>query len=97
MKIDPDVRRRIVLRGTAIVHETKRYEENKDNLGDVLLDLLHYADENCRDFEKELAWARKAYAEDMGLGQSKLASKATVDLFLDALAAGGTTNLGDDR
>lgn len=58
------IRIRRANRGAAIVHTNERYKNNNDNLGDVLLDLLHYADFEGKDFEKELEFARKAFEED---------------------------------
>lgn len=61
--MDFDLKR--ALRGLNMVHSTERYKSSLDNLGDALLDLIHYAHREGRDFEKELEWARKAYVEDI--------------------------------
>lgn len=53
------------LRGARIIHSNERYGNNNDNIGDVLLDLLHYARQNGKDFEAELTFARKALKEDI--------------------------------
>jgi hypothetical protein len=52
------------LRGLSIVHSNERYKNSNDNLGDVLLDLLHYAKREGKDFGKELAFALNAFVED---------------------------------
>jgi hypothetical protein len=52
------------LRGLSIVHSNERYKNSNDNLGDVLLDLLHYAKREGKDFGKELNFALNAFVED---------------------------------
>lgn len=59
-----EVNGRRAARGRAIVHTNERYGNNTDDLGNVLLDLMHYARVDGRDFAKELAFAEKAYSED---------------------------------
>ena len=50
-----EVNGRRAARGRAIVHTNERYGNNTDDLGNVLLDLMHYARVDGRDFAKELA------------------------------------------
>lgn len=69
LTLDRDVIHRIAMRGAAIIHTNERYASNKNSLGDVLLDLIHHAAYEGIDFDKELAWARKAFAEDTTEGK----------------------------
>lgn len=55
-------------RGRTIVCASSRRRNSNDNIGDVLLDLMHYAAQRGKDFEAELAFARRAFAEDTGEG-----------------------------
>jgi hypothetical protein len=83
---------RLVRRGMHIVHSDERHKDSNDNLGDVLLDLMHYAEWYGRDFGKALEYASNALSEDTGWPASDKVSD-----FLDRLAAGGTTNIAEDN
>jgi hypothetical protein len=52
-------------RGRSAVHSGTRYARSIDSVGDLLLDLLHYCGQDGIDFDKELAYARQAFLEDL--------------------------------
>lgn len=62
-------------RGMSIVHSTERYKNSKDNLADVLTDLLHYAAKYGKDFEKELEIAKSFFKEDCEVVESSKETK----------------------
>lgn len=51
-------------RGMKAVHTNERHRDSKDNLGDLLLDLMHYAQQAGKDFQQELRYAFRAFTED---------------------------------
>lgn len=53
-----------VSRGRNLVHSNERYRNSQNSLGDVLLDLIHWAKADGIDWESELDWAKQAYQED---------------------------------
>lgn len=52
-------------RGRSIVHSTERYKNSQNSLGDVLLDLMHFASQDGIDFDEELNAARQYFDEDL--------------------------------
>ena len=62
--IDRDMQVRRAMDAMRALHTNARYTANKNNIGDLILDLMHYAAIEGKDFEKELAFARTAFTED---------------------------------
>jgi NTP pyrophosphatase (non-canonical NTP hydrolase) len=52
------------VRGQTMVHSNERYKQNLDSLADVLEDLMCYAAKEGKDFDTELANARRYYKQD---------------------------------
>lgn len=56
--------RKRAARATAIVYATSRYRDSNNDLGSVLLDLMHFAAQEGINFDREVDWARNAMIED---------------------------------
>ena len=56
--------RKRAARAMAIVHATSRYRDSNNDLGSVLLDLMHFAAQEGINFDREVDWARNAMIED---------------------------------
>lgn len=67
MPVEFDTKKAV--RGRNLIHSTSRYRDSNNDMGSVLLDLLHYAKLGGLKFEEELDWARKAFDEDITILQ----------------------------